>query len=84
MSNTLTPFNIDSLLKIQNSSGINPEVQQHMAKITSYYTDTARPSEETISDNDFYSYTKRHNVCGPNNIVFGGNSKNNSVFHKGK
>lgn len=71
MSNTLEPINEDKLLEIRGSN--NPEVQQHITHINQYLSDTSRPSGSEISDKDFYSYTNNHNVCGPQNMVLGGN-----------
>lgn len=71
MSNTLITFNEENIESILDSS--NPEVVQHHKQIKNYIRDPARPKGKNISDKDFYSYTTRHNVCGPNNMVLGGN-----------
>lgn len=56
-----------------NIESANSTISQYIPMIKSYYDDPNRPTGTDISRDKFYSYTKKHNVCGPNNMVLGGN-----------
>ena len=61
---TLQEYDSDELSELadQNSS--------FNSNITSYYEDENRPEVGVeLSDEDFFTYTKSHNVCGPGYYV---------------